>query len=322
VAGDEISHRSSYDYVIVGSPHPGQEPDPCLEEWRSGRGAYTTNEEVLGIIEKLWPERQDPDLFIFGLPGFFKGYYPRYSEEVEGERNHFAWAIFKAHTLNTAGKVTLGSNDPRDMPHINFRYFDEGNDASGDHLEAIVEGVEFVRRMMSRTSEVIERELVPGGSVSTRKQIREFVRNEAWGHHASCTCKMGPKDDEMAVVDSDFPVHGTRNLSGRRVGLPSYPRFRHRHGRVHDQRESERCHPRRRNDGSRTCEADVQARNAPRYVRLGGKEHEPTPRNRRPAQDFGPAERCRSRGARPVVVGALLPNAAVRAVDRLGSCNK
>jgi choline dehydrogenase len=87
----------------------------------------------------------------------------------------------------------------------------------------VVEGVEFVRRMMSRASEVVERELVPGESVNTREEIREFVRNEAWGHHASCTCKMGPKEDEMAVVDSKFRVHGTTNL--RVVDASVFPRI-------------------------------------------------------------------------------------------------
>jgi choline dehydrogenase len=205
-------------------PHPGQEPDPCFEEWQAGRGVYTTNGVVLGIIEKAREVSEDPDLFIFGLPGYFKGYYPRYSEEVGREKNRFTWAILKAHTLNTAGKVTLRSDDPRDVPHINFHYFDEDNDTSGDDLESVVEGVEFVRRMMGRASEVIERELVPGEDVDTREQVREFVRNEAWGHHASCTCKMGLReDDEMAVVDSDFRVHGTRNL--RVVDASVFPRI-------------------------------------------------------------------------------------------------
>jgi choline dehydrogenase len=137
-------------------------------------------------------------------------------------RLHFR-SILKAHTLNTAGRVTLGSNYPKDVPHINFRYFDEGNDTSGDDLEAVVVGVELVRRMMSRASEVVQRELVPGESVSTRERIREIVRNEVWGHHASCTCKMGPKDDGMAVVDSNFRMHGTRNL--RVVDASVFPRI-------------------------------------------------------------------------------------------------
>jgi choline dehydrogenase len=192
-------------------PRPDHEPDPCFQEWQSGRGVYTTNGVALAIIEKS-RRAQDSDLFIFGLPGYFRGYYPKYSEEVERESNRFTWAILKAHTLNTAGTVMLRSDDPRDVPHINFRYFDEGNDASGDDLEAVVEGVEFVRRMMRRASEVVEKELVPGENVRTREQIREFVRNEAWGHHASGTCKMGPKDDEMTVVDSNFRVHGATNL--------------------------------------------------------------------------------------------------------------
>ena len=36
--------------------------------------------------------------------------------------------------------------------------------------------------------------------------------NEAWGHHASCSCKLGAAGDGTAVLDKDFRVRGTTNL--------------------------------------------------------------------------------------------------------------
>ena len=95
--------------------------------------------------------------------------------------------------------------------HINFHYFDEGSDTRGDDLEALVEGVKFVRSILGRTGEVVEKESVPGKCVSTREQIREFARNEAWGHHASCTCKMGLKGDEMPWWTATFARTGPQS---------------------------------------------------------------------------------------------------------------
>ena len=31
-------------------------------------------------------------------------------------------------------------------------------------------------------------------------------------HHISCTCKMGPADDPMAVVDQHGKIHGLQNI--------------------------------------------------------------------------------------------------------------
>jgi len=204
-------------------PEPGDPPDPLLEQWRHGRGAYTTNGAILGVMRRSTQTKPEPDLFIFGLAGYFKGYYPRYSEDVARRKNYFTWAVLKAHTQNSAGQVLLRSNDPRDTPLINFHYFDEGNDRAGEDLEAVVEGVQYVRRLNAEFSYYIHQEVVPGPNTSSLDDLRKFIKQEAWGHHASCSNKMGQADDPMAVVDNTFRVHGTKNL--RVVDASVFPRI-------------------------------------------------------------------------------------------------
>ena len=64
---------------------------------------------------------------------------------------------------------------------------------------------------------------MPGPGVDGREQLRSFVRDNAWGHHASCTAAIGPASDPRAVVGSDFRVHGTRGL--RVVDASVFPRI-------------------------------------------------------------------------------------------------
>ena len=203
-------------------PGPGEAPDPQFSEWLDGKGPYTTNGAVISLIKRSAQEAPVPDLFIFGLIGYFKGYYPGYSAQIAQGEDYFTWAVLKAHTHNRAGRVTLRSADPRATPRIDFHYFDEGTDG-GDDLDAVVEGVETVRRIIDRCGSVIEDEVVPGKQVASRDEIRQFIRDNAWGHHASCTCRMGPAGDPMAVVDSRFRVHGIRGL--RVVDASVFPRI-------------------------------------------------------------------------------------------------
>src|SRR3712207_3499690 len=118
--------------------------------------------------------------------------------------------LFRSHTVNRAGRVLLRSADPCDPPDIRFRYFDEGDDRGQEDLDAVVTGIQVARSVMRRLGDDVARELVPGDAVRTRDELRSFVRDQAWGHHASCTAAMGPAEDPRAVVDSRFRVHGTR----------------------------------------------------------------------------------------------------------------
>lgn len=114
----------------------------------------------------------------------------------------------------------LLSPDARDMPRINFRYFEEGADQD---LDAVVDGIRFVRAV---TAELREQSLMseefPGDRYKTDEELKTFVRNNAWGHHASCTCAIGPRETG-GVLGSDFRVHGTTGL--RVVDASVFPRI-------------------------------------------------------------------------------------------------
>jgi choline dehydrogenase len=204
-------------------PTAGEDPDPGFLEWEDGKGVYTTNGALLGIIRRSRPELASPDLFIFGLPAKFTGYFPGYSGALAQQSNVFTWAILKAHTVNRAGSVLLRSTDPRDTPDVRFRYFEEGDDTAGEDLDAVVTGIEVARSIMACLEDDVAAELVPGAGAETREELRSFVRDNAWGHHASCTCPIGPASDPRAVVGSDFRVHGTQRL--RVVDASVFPRI-------------------------------------------------------------------------------------------------
>ncbi len=195
-------------------PKAGEPSDPFFAMWEKGKGMYTTNGTLLGILKRSDNNKSEPDLYIFGLPGFFTGYKPGYSALFERERNRFTWAILKAYTNNCAGRVSLQSDDARKWPRIDFHYFSEGSDKQGVDLDAVVDGVQFVREM-NKTLGIVK-EICPG-------RLREFVQNDAWGHHASCTCKIGAENDPLAVLDGRFRVRGTQGL--RVVDASVFPKI-------------------------------------------------------------------------------------------------
>jgi choline dehydrogenase len=230
--------------------------DSCYNDWTAGRGPYNSNGAIIGMLKKSNPKMTNPDLFIFLLAGNFLGYYPGYSQSQGRDKDKVTWAILKSHTHNKSGYVKLKSFSPFDTPEINFRYFHEGSDASGnsfegdksaqvDDLDAVVEGVNVVRSLIKSSDRYMDtldtftldsllieplagrtpyfEEIYPAQNASTQSEVREFVRNNAWGHHASCSCKMGKSDDPNAVVDSKFKVFGTSNL--RIVDASVFPRI-------------------------------------------------------------------------------------------------
>jgi choline dehydrogenase len=215
-----------------GPPKDAQ-GDPLFEQWRQGGGLYATNGAVVAFIARSSvAENNEPDLFVFGVPGAFVGYYTGWSADaVARPYDKWTWLLLKAHA-RFRGRVTLRSNDPFVPPLVDFNYFER--DQSGaltpgaaKDLTAMREGVRFVNKLVEGATDLeLHPQIMRDVDLKTDDGIDRFVQDRAWGHHASCTCKIGGDADPAAVLDSSFRVRG---VSGVRVVdasvFPSIPGF-------------------------------------------------------------------------------------------------
>ena len=198
--------------------------DRQYRDWAAYKdGVYNSNGGVVSVVARSSPAAFSPDLFLYAVLSRFEGYFPGYSSLPAKNPNCLTWVVLKAHTNNTAGEITLQSADPRRRPAINFRYFGEGNDTRGDDLAAVVSGVRLARKLTAglKHEGLVLREELPGDAV-TDGGLADFVRDHAWGHHASGTCRIGRREDG-GVLSSDFAVHGVEGL--RVVDASVFPRI-------------------------------------------------------------------------------------------------
>jgi choline dehydrogenase-like flavoprotein len=196
--------------------------DAQYARWATRRkGVYATNGVLLAVVQRSRTWKPVPDLFCYAVLADFRGYRPGYSSAIRERHDMLTWVVLKGHTSNRGGTVKIVSPDPRARPAINFHYFEEGTDAEGDDLQSVVEGIRFVRRMTAGMSDLIETEEMPGRHVKSDECLRQFIRDHAWGHHASCTCAIGPRA-AGGVVGNDFKVYGVERL--RVVDASVFPR--------------------------------------------------------------------------------------------------
>ncbi len=142
--------------------------------------------------------------------------YPRAAAGMDHKGGKFDEMVGVAATLavNLAlskGELRLQSNDYRDYPLLDYNFFDHEED-----LRRAREGV----RMIVDTEDhpemaaLIEGRVDPGDTdLASDAALNRWMRESvATGHHISCTAKMGPSSDPMAVVDQHGKVYGAEGL--------------------------------------------------------------------------------------------------------------
>lgn len=137
---------------------------------------------------------------------------------LELEANQKSPLLKIAPTLlnpKSRGKILLKSKNPEDKPLIYANYFDDPQD-----VETILDGIKFaLKQIESEPFRKFQPELV---DYKLEECNFEYKSDDYWRcaikhltttvYHPVGTCKMGPKSDPEAVVDSRLRVHGVENL--------------------------------------------------------------------------------------------------------------
>jgi choline dehydrogenase len=106
------------------------------------------------------------------------------------------------------GSVRLASTNPLDKPLVDPNYLAVESD-----LTRLMQGMELARELFATRafSGWVGAELKPGPAVSSRDELRAFVRQTADSyHHQAGSCRMGL--DALSVVDPRLRVHGIEGL--------------------------------------------------------------------------------------------------------------
>lgn len=219
-----VTHRMQRPWKALAGAR-FEKSDPLWHRWNHRkRGMYTSNGVAAAVVLRSDPSEPEPDIFCMALLARFEGYYGGFSRLLRDHPDFLTWVLLKAHTKNFSGTVKLRSADPRDPPLVNFHYFEEGDDVTSRDLSAVVGAIRSVRRMTAPlvAEGLITGEQMPGPELDTDEELADYVRNTAWGHHASCSCAIGPLE-RGGVLDADFNVHGVSGL--RVVDASVFPRI-------------------------------------------------------------------------------------------------
>ena len=167
-------------------------------------GPLTLAASQVAIFTKSRPEVERPDIQFHMQP---------LSADKPGDGVH----NFSAFTLSVCqlrpksrGSVEIKSIDPLIYPDIHPCYLANEHDC-----QVAIDGIKVARCIADAPAlkpHIID-EYVPGRQFETDEQLLETARRFSQTiYHPTSTCKMGPKDDDMAVVDERLKVRGIQNL--------------------------------------------------------------------------------------------------------------
>ncbi len=113
----------------------------------------------------------------------------------------------------SSGELRLTSTDPNEQPFLDYRYFQDENGFDIKRLREVVRTCVKLGEHASFQNIIEERVEPTDAELATDDALDVYIKREvSTAQHISCTCKMGPDSDPMAVVDQFGRVKGVEGL--------------------------------------------------------------------------------------------------------------
>ncbi|RAL13507.1 putative GMC oxidoreductase [Aspergillus homomorphus CBS 101889] len=191
-------------------------------EWTTGRQGLMTNpgadylafENIPEYLRGGFSEETNRNLSWFPLT------WPEAEVEqhqpTDGAQYATILGVLVAPT--SRGSITITSDDTEDLPIINPNWLATESDA-----QVSIAIYKRIREAFQAIDPIAEGdEYFPGSQFQTNEQLLEVIRDTVMTiYHAACTCKMGTRNDPMAVVDNRARVFGVKGL--RVVDASAFP---------------------------------------------------------------------------------------------------
>lgn len=185
-------------YPLIGLRWLLQRKGPASTNHFEGGGFVRSNDDV-----------EYPNLMFHFLPIAVR-YDGTVTEGVKATGHGYQVHVGPMYS-DTRGSVKITSTNPREHPALIFNYLSTEQDK-----REWIESVRVARNILKQPSldPFNAGETSPGPNVQTDAEILNWVAQDAeTALHPSCTAKMGPPSDPMAVIDPEtMKVHGTTGL--------------------------------------------------------------------------------------------------------------
>jgi choline dehydrogenase len=177
------------------------------------------------VTDDYLPDENDPSgqcMLRYTAPGS-PTHTDMFLREVQLGAQLLFWTGIYAEA--SSGSVRLQSDDPHVRPVIDFNFLSDPFDRR--RMRAAVRlGIEVAGH--PAFGNILAGRVAPEPDLDPADDDRLdawLMKNVDSGKHLSSTCRMGPADDPMAVVDAKGRVHGLRNLTVADASImPRVPR--------------------------------------------------------------------------------------------------